>query len=101
MKIAKIMEMRDVNQMETQRALRTHGRRWPWVVALLIGITALTGAVVRNRGLMQREPKGESGQPGIRLVEQPSTQYRDQVASGRSPTGNGVVRADHPSSGTD
>jgi hypothetical protein len=28
-------------------------------------------------------------------------QYRDQVATGRSPTGNGVVRAQRPSAGDD
>jgi len=89
------MTMKDVTQIEIQRATRGPARRWPWAVALLVGIAALAGAVVRNRGLTHRE------RPAIRLFDQPSPQYREQVASGRSPIGNGVIRADHPSGGTD
>ncbi|MFN2478598.1 MAG: hypothetical protein ABR615_05435 [Pseudonocardiaceae bacterium] len=72
-------------------------RRWPWVVSLLLasrgsrrrGAARPAAAAARARGL------------AIRPVERWTVQYRDQVATGRSPTGNGIARAHRPPAGTD
>ncbi|MDQ3762393.1 MAG: hypothetical protein M3460_12130 [Actinomycetota bacterium] len=82
-----------MNEVKTKRGRR----RWPWLVPLLLGLAGVAGAVVRNRMTHQAEP----GRLPSRPAAQPNSQYRDQVATGRSPTGNGVVRAERPSAGTD
>ena len=90
--------------METERSIGPrfggqprHRRRWTWLVPLLVGIAGVTSAVVRNR----RPRQAELERLPIRPTEQPTPHYRDQVATGRSPTGNGVVRAERPSASTD
>lgn len=79
------------------RAQPRRRRRWPWLVPLLLGIAGVTGAVVRNsrprQTKLERLPTRSTGQPTLK--------YRDQVATGRSPTGNGVVRAERPSADAD
>lgn len=71
--------------------------RWRWVVPLLLGIAGVAGVVLRNR----RQPRRDPEWLAIRQVERGTGQYRNQVASGQSPTGNGVVRAQRPSAGND
>ncbi|MBA2471871.1 MAG: hypothetical protein H0V41_06360 [Pseudonocardiales bacterium] len=53
--------------------------------------------VLRARRLPRPEPEWLA----IRPVERSTVQYRDQVATGRSPTGNGIARAHCPPAGTD
>ena len=79
--------------------MKTHGsiRRWRWVVALLLGIAGVAGVLLRNRRQPRLDPEGLA----VRQVERGSGRYRDQVATGQSPTGNGVVRAQRPSAGND
>ena len=72
-------------------------RRWRWVVPLLLGIAGVAGVVLRNR----RQPRLDPEWLTVRPAERGSGQYRDQVATGQSPTGNGVVRAQRPSAGND
>ncbi|MCU1608784.1 MAG: hypothetical protein JWM45_700 [Pseudonocardiales bacterium] len=72
-------------------------RRWGWVVPLLLGIAGVAGVVLRNR----RQSRPDREWLATRTVERATVQYRDQVATGRSPTGNGVVRAQRPSAGDD
>ena len=78
---------------------KTHGsiRRWRWVVPLLLGIAGVAGVLLRNR----RQPRLDPEWLTVRQVERRSGRYRDQVATGQSPTGNGVVRAQRPSAGND
>lgn len=94
----------EVNEVETEHSIGPqpgarprHRRRWAWLVPLLLGIAGVTGAVVRNR----RPRQVERQRLPIRPTGQPTPQYRNQVATGRSPIGNGVVRAERPSAGTD
>ena len=87
----------DVNEVNA-----THpdpGRRrshWPWVVTVLLGIVGVAGAVVRNRW---QSPK--PGRSAVRTHDQLTSQYRDEVTTGRSPIGNGVVRVHHRPGGDD
>jgi len=69
--------------------------RWPWVVSVLLGILGVAGAVVRNRWQASR-PQRFAVRPEDQL-----TRYRNAVATGRSPLGNGVVRAHHRPGGDD
>ncbi|HEY3894735.1 MAG TPA: hypothetical protein VGL88_05135 [Pseudonocardiaceae bacterium] len=70
-------------------------RRWPWVASLLLAVVGIVGAVARGR---RRLPPERFGRHEVaHLVPE----YRDQVASGRSPTANGVVRVHGRPSGTD
>jgi hypothetical protein len=85
--------MKGVNEVKTERSIR----RWPWVVSLLLGIAGVAGAVLRHRRL----PRHALERLALRPGEQPTLPYRDQVATGRAPTGNGVVRAERRSAGTD
>lgn len=48
--------------------------------------------VLRARRLPRPEPEWLA----IRPVERSTVQYRDQVATGRTPTGNGIARAHCP-----
>jgi hypothetical protein len=57
---------------------------------LLLGLAGVAGAVVRGR-LASTQPD----QVSIRPAEHQAWRYRDDVAAGRAPTGNGVVRAHH------
>jgi hypothetical protein len=82
-----------VNEVKTQGTIH----RWRWVVPLLLGIAGVAGVVLRNR----RQPRLDPEWLTARQVERGSGQYRDQVATGQSPTGNGVVRAQRPSAGND
>ncbi|MFY9805883.1 MAG: hypothetical protein WAK86_01285 [Pseudonocardiaceae bacterium] len=79
--------------MKTERSIR----RWLWAISLLFGIAGVAGAVLRNRRLSRPAPERLM----IRPVEQPTLRYREQVATGRAPTGNGVVRTERPSTGLD
>ncbi len=82
-----------MNEAKTQGSIR----RWRWVVPLLLGIAGVAGVVLRNRRQSRRDPEWLA----IRQVERGTGQYRNQVATGQSPTGNGVVRAQRPSAGND
>jgi hypothetical protein len=82
-----------VNEAKTQGSIG----RWRWVVPLLLGIAGVAGVVLRNR----RQPRPDPEWLTIRQVGRATGQYRDQVATGQSPTGNGVVRAQRPSAGND
>jgi len=82
-----------VNEAMSQRSIR----RWPWVVSMLLGIAGVAAVVLRARRLSRPGPQWSANRP----VESSSVQYSDQVATGRSPTGNGIVRAQRPSTGTD
>jgi hypothetical protein len=84
---------KDVNEVMRQRTVR----RWPWVVSMLLGIVGVAAAVLRKRRLPRLEPEWLA----IRPDERSTGQYLDQVTTGRSPTGNGIVRAQRPSAGTD
>jgi hypothetical protein len=80
-----------VNEVTTTRAIRAQRRRrWPWALTLLLGLVGVAGAVVRGR-LASAQPDQVSIQP----AEHETWRYRDAVAAGRAPTGNGVVRAHH------
>jgi hypothetical protein len=81
-------EVTDVNAMGSDPARRRS--HWPWAVTVLFGIVGVASAVVRNRWQASK-PQRIAIQPDDHLT----WRYRDQVATGRSPTGNGVVRA-HP-----
>ncbi|MGH3572161.1 MAG: hypothetical protein ACRDUW_10075 [Pseudonocardiaceae bacterium] len=82
-----------MNEARTQGSIR----RWRWVVLLLLGIAGVASVVLRNR----RQPRRDPEWLAIRQVERVTGQYRNQVATGQSPTGNGVVRAQRPSAGND
>ncbi|MCA1836170.1 MAG: hypothetical protein LC721_07525 [Actinobacteria bacterium] len=69
---------------------------WPWVVTVLLGIVGVAGAVVRNRWQSVK-----SGRSAVQPPDHLTSRYRDEVASGRSPIGNGVVRAHHLPGGDD
>lgn len=76
-----------------------HGRsrsRWPWVVTLLFGIAGVAGAVVRNRWQSLKTERF-----AVRSAEQLTRRYREGVATGRAPIGNGVVRVQHRPGGDD
>jgi hypothetical protein len=82
-----------VNEAKTQGSIR----RWRWVVPLLLGIAGVAGVLLRNR----RQPRLDPEWLTARQVERGAGQYRDQVATGQSPTGNGVVRVQRRSAGND
>ncbi len=82
-----------MNEAKTQGSIR----RWRWVVPLLLGIAGVAGVVLRNC----RQPRHDPEWLAIRQVERVTGQYRNQVATGQFPTGNGVVRAQRPSAGND
>ncbi|HKS51641.1 MAG TPA: hypothetical protein VJS67_07195 [Pseudonocardiaceae bacterium] len=63
---------------------------WPWVVTVLFGIVGVASAVVRSRW-----PSSKPKRSPVRPDHQLTWRYREAVATGRSPTGNGVVRAHH------
>ncbi len=64
--------------------------RWPWAVTVLLGIVGVVSAVVRSRR-QSSQPERFPLRPDDQLV----LRYREEVAAGRSPIGNGVVRAHH------
>jgi len=66
------------------------------VVTALLGIVGVAGAMVRNRW---QSPK--SVRSAVRTQDQLTSRYRHEVATGRSPVGNGVVRAHHRPGGDD
>jgi hypothetical protein len=57
---------------------------------VLIGIVGVVNAVVRSRR-QSSQPERFPLRPDDQLV----LRYREEVAAGRSPIGNGVVRAHH------
>ena len=63
---------------------------WPWVLTALFGILGVASAVVRNRWQSSKPQRF-----AVRPDDQLTWRYREEVATGRSPTGNGVVRAHH------
>jgi hypothetical protein len=65
-------------------------RHWPWVVTVLLGIVGVVSAVLRNRW-----QSSKSYRFALRPDDQLVLRYREEVAAGRSPIGNGVVRAHH------
>lgn len=69
---------------------------WPWVVTALLWIVGVAGAVMRKRWQSAKLKRFVARPP-----DQLAWQYRDQVASGRSPIGNGVVRVHHRPGGND
>jgi hypothetical protein len=90
-------QVKDVNEVNATRSHPARGQgHWPWVVTVLLGILGVAGAVVRNRW-QSSKPKRFAVRPDDQLT----WRYRDQVATGRSPTGNGVVRAHHRPGGDD
>ena len=82
-----------MNEGMTQRCIR----RWPWAISMLLGIAGVAALVLRKR----RSPRPAMEWSAIRPAERSAVRYRDQVATGRSPTGNGIVRAQRPPSGSD
>lgn len=90
-------QVKDVNEVNATRSHPARGQgHWPWVVTVLLGILGVAGAVVRNRW-QSSKPKRFAVRPDDQLT----WRYRDQVATGRSPTGNGVVRAHRRPGGDD
>jgi hypothetical protein len=81
-------DVTDVNATGPQPARRRS--HWPWAVTVLLGIVGVVSALVRNR---RQSSKPE--RIGLRPDDQLVLRYREEVAAGRSPTGNGVVRAHH------
>lgn len=67
------------------------------VLCALCGLAGLAGAVLSHR----RRRRDELEHLAIQLAGQPSNRYRDEVATGRSPSGNGVVRTERPSAGNE
>lgn len=87
----------DVNEVHATRPDPARRRsHWPWVVTVFLGIVGVAGAVVRNR-LQSSKP----GRSAAQTHDQLTSRYRDEVATGRSPIGNGVVRAHHRPGGDD
>ena len=66
------------------------------MVTVLLGILGVAGAVVRNRW-QTSQPKRFA----VRSDDQLTSRYRNEIATGRSPLGNGVVRAHHHPGGDD
>ena len=60
------------------------------MVTVLLGILGVAGAVMRNRWQTSK-PKRFAVLPDDQLT----SRYRNEIATGRSPIGNGVVRAHH------
>ncbi|HEY6422826.1 MAG TPA: hypothetical protein VIY28_06175 [Pseudonocardiaceae bacterium] len=79
----------------TVRARRR--RRWPWLILLLLGIAGAAGAAALTRGPRQFEPELLDPQPG----RGPGSRHSGQDAPQGSPSGNGVVRAERSSPGTE
>lgn len=69
----------------TDRAPRRN--RWAWALTLLLGIVGAAAALVRNR-----RAAPAAGQ-FVARPEQVMWRSPDEVATGHSPMGNGVVRA--------
>ena len=87
----------DVDEVNATRPDPARRRsHWPWVVTALLGIVGVAGAMVRNRW-QSRKPVRSA----VRTHDQLTSRYRDEVATGRSPVGNGVVRAHHRPGGDD
>ena len=88
---------RDANAPQPASGRRSRRRRWPWALPVLCGLAGLAATVLSRR----RRRRDELEQLAIRLAGQPSGRYRDEVATGRSPSGNGIVRTERPSASTD
>jgi transposase InsO family protein len=67
------------------------------VLSALCGLAGLAAAALSRR----RRRRDRLEQLAIQLAGQPSGRYRDGVTTGRSPSGNGIVRTERPSASTD